>query len=71
MSARGSGAAEDPASIHPANGLLFGVRQFYDIALSWHGKEPAACANGGITAHALHLHAMNFGLWHHKVAVRR
>ncbi len=52
--------------------LLIGVRQFYDIALSWHNKEPAAsCAGGSLTAMALHLHAMNFGLWHQEDAIRR
>lgn len=52
--------------------LLSAVRQFYDMALSWHCKEPTTqCAAGGIAAKALHLHAMNFGLWHHEDAVRR
>jgi Protein of unknown function (DUF4254) len=52
--------------------LLSGVRQFYDFALSWHSKEPAtSCATGSIAAKALHLHSMNFGLWHHEDAVRR
>jgi hypothetical protein len=52
--------------------LLSGVRQFYDAALSWHCNEPVSrCTNGGIEIEALHLHAMNFNLWHHEDAVRR
>jgi len=52
--------------------LLSTVRQFYDVALSWHCKEPATSdAGDSIAAQALHLHAMNFGLWHHEDAVRR
>jgi hypothetical protein len=52
--------------------LLSAVRGFYDIALSWHREEPgSSSAPGGIAATVLHLHAMNFGLWHHEDAVRR
>lgn len=52
--------------------LIRAVRQFHDRALSWHRHEPAASPDdGGIAAKALHLHAMNFGLWHHEDAVRR
>jgi Protein of unknown function (DUF4254) len=57
---------------HLETDLLSAAREFYDIALSWHGKEPpAAPASDSIAAKALHLHAMNFGLWHHEDAVRR
>jgi ADP-heptose:LPS heptosyltransferase len=48
------------------------VRQFHDIAMSWHREGPAASSDdGSVAAKALHLHAMNFGLWHHEDAVRR
>jgi hypothetical protein len=52
--------------------LLSAVRQFYDIAVLWHSEEPAdASARGDIAAKALHLHELNFALWHHEDAVRR
>jgi len=52
--------------------LLSAVREFHDIALAWHREEPdTRAASDGIAAKALHLHAMNFGLWHHEDAVRR
>jgi hypothetical protein len=52
--------------------LLFAVRQFYDIATSWHCEEPAdSSARGSVAAKALHLHTLNFALWHHEDAVRR
>lgn len=52
--------------------LVSAVRQFYDIATLWHGEEPADSSDrGGIAAKALHLHALNFALWHHEDAVRR
>jgi Protein of unknown function (DUF4254) len=52
--------------------FLSAVRQFYDIALSWHCKEPADPSGSGcIAAQALRLHAINFALWHHEDAVRR
>jgi ADP-heptose:LPS heptosyltransferase len=52
--------------------LLWAVRQFHDTALSWHDAPSAAASDGGgIAAKALHLHAMNFDLWHHEDAVRR
>ncbi|WAC91691.1 DUF4254 domain-containing protein [Mycobacterium sp. Aquia_213] len=52
--------------------LLAAVRQFYDIAMLWHSEEPADSSDrGGIAAKALHLHALNFALWHHEDAVRR
>ncbi|OBH11093.1 hypothetical protein A9X04_19295 [Mycobacterium sp. E3247] len=63
-----AGAQDDS----PDAELLSAVRQFHDTALSWHGAEPASAADdGSIAAKALHLHAMNFGLWHHEDAVRR
>jgi Protein of unknown function (DUF4254) len=52
--------------------LLFAVRRFQDSAMLWHSEEPAeSSAAGGIAATALHLHALNFALWHHEDAVRR
>jgi len=52
--------------------LLSAVRQFHDVALAWHSTQTAAVAEGDdIAAKALHLHAMNFDLWHHEDAVRR
>ena len=52
--------------------LLPAVRQFYDVARLWHSEEPtdeSVC--GSIAERALHLHALNFALWHHEDAVRR
>jgi hypothetical protein len=52
--------------------LLSAVRKFHDIALLWHSEEPADTSNSGsIAEKALHLHALNFALWHHEDAVRR
>jgi len=52
--------------------LLSAVRHFYDMAQMWHRKEPETSgASGSMAAKAVHLHAMNFGLWHHEDAVRR
>jgi Protein of unknown function (DUF4254) len=53
--------------------LVSAARQFYDTALSWHcSKAPVAPgADGSIAGKALHLHAMNFALWHHEDAIRR
>jgi|SRR5882757_8576028 len=52
--------------------LLSAVHQFYDTAQSWHCHAPVTSyASGGIERKALHLHAMNFNLWHHEDAVRR
>ncbi|WAJ45189.1 DUF4254 domain-containing protein [Mycobacterium sp. Aquia_216] len=52
--------------------LLFAVRQFHDSAVLWHSEEPAdSSAIGSLAAKALHLHALNFALWHHEDAVRR
>jgi hypothetical protein len=52
--------------------LLSAVRKFYDFALLWHSEEPAdVSASGSIAEKALHLHALNFVLWHHEDAVRR
>lgn len=52
--------------------LLFAVRQFFDSAQAWHCMEPVTSrVTGNVSADVLHLHAMNFGLWHHEDAVRR
>jgi Protein of unknown function (DUF4254) len=52
--------------------LLSAVRQFCDFAQSWHCKAPdTSPAAGSIATKALHLHAMNFDLWHHEDALRR
>ena len=52
--------------------LLSAVGRFYDSAVSWHRDDPGEPpAEGGIASTALHLHAMNFELWHHEDAVRR
>jgi Protein of unknown function (DUF4254) len=52
--------------------LLFAVRQFQDRAMLWHSEEPTDSSTAGsIAATALHLHALNFALWHHEDAVRR
>jgi hypothetical protein len=65
------GNAEDGRDMTNTD-LVSAARQFYDIALSWHCKEPAtSAASDSIAAKALHLHALNFGLWHHEDAVRR
>lgn len=65
---RAAGAAAES----PDTDLLSAVRQFSDVALTWHRREPAAAPGAGsIAAHALRLHAMNFRLWHHEDAVRR
>lgn len=54
------------------SGLLSTARQFYDRALAWHCTEPAISVEGqGISAKTLHVHALNFALWHHEDAVRR
>lgn len=56
----------------PRDDLLSAVRQFTDVARSWHGTEPARpVAGDGIAAKALYLHWLNFRLWHHEDAVRR
>ncbi len=56
----------------PERELLSAVRQFHDIVSSWHRKEPeTSSASESLATKALHLHAMNFGLWHHEDAVRR
>ncbi|ORW87505.1 hypothetical protein AWB92_24140 [Mycobacterium sp. IEC1808] len=70
LAAEHVGTAPRPPSGAPAD-LLSAVRQFHDAALSWHGDEPTPSDSAGIAAKALHLHAMNFGLWHHEDAVRR
>jgi hypothetical protein len=52
--------------------LLAAVRQFYDSATLWHSEQPAdSSASGSIAVQALHLHALNFALWHHEDAIRR
>ncbi len=71
LAAEQAGIPSRPRNGMPAD-LLSAVRRFHDIALSWHRDEPATPSDsGGIAAKALHLHAMNFGLWHHEDAVRR
>ena len=56
----------------PGSDLLSAVRQFDETALMWHHEEPpTASAGDSVAAKALHLHAMNFHLWHHEDAVRR
>jgi Protein of unknown function (DUF4254)/Glycosyltransferase family 9 (heptosyltransferase) len=68
----GNDGPAETARDSPVSGLLAAVRQFHDIALSWHREQPSATSGGaGIAAHALALHAMNFRLWHHEDAVRR
>lgn len=80
----GRGKISEPGYSHATDGLekaaqaelisdlLSTVRQFYDMAQLWHRKEPVTSPAGrSIAATALHLHAMNFGLWHHEDAVRR
>lgn len=58
----------DPA----ATSLLSAARQFYDMALAWHCRQPPTSPAGeDISAKVLHVHAMNFALWHHEDAVRR
>ncbi|MGD1172712.1 DUF4254 domain-containing protein [Mycobacterium seoulense] len=62
------GPSRDPA----ASDLLAAVRQFSDLAQAWHCQEPEmSWESRTIAAMALHLHAMNFALWHHEDAVRR
>jgi hypothetical protein len=62
------GALRD--SIDPE--LLSAVREFRQTAWSWHGEGPASTSDSGrIAAKALHLHALNFALWHHEDAIRR
>ncbi|MEY8013638.1 DUF4254 domain-containing protein [Mycobacterium servetii] len=47
------------------------MRQVHDTALVWHRTPPASsCTPDSITAKALHLHALNFHLWHHEDAAR-
>jgi hypothetical protein len=66
-------------SIHPGGlhdsinaDLLSAVRRFYDMARLWHSEEPDdSSASGNIAERALHLHALNFALWHHEDVVRR
>lgn len=56
----------------PERELLSAVRQFHDIVSAWHREEPeTSSASVSLANKALHLHAMNFGLWHHEDAVRR
>ncbi|MEZ0352728.1 DUF4254 domain-containing protein [Mycobacterium sp. pR1184] len=68
MSERGEGVLRDSAGAD----LLAAVRRFNDIAMLWHTEESTEAPVGdGIAAKALHLHALNFALWHHEDAVRR
>jgi hypothetical protein len=56
----------------PGSDLLSAVRRFGETALMWHHEEPPTNSGGdSVAAKALHLHAMNFHLWHHEDAVRR
>ncbi|MGD1256128.1 DUF4254 domain-containing protein [Mycobacterium seoulense] len=62
------GASRDPTG----GDLLAAVRQFSDLAQAWHCQEPEmSWESRTIAAMALHLHAINFALWHHEDAVRR
>ncbi|BBY03389.1 DUF4254 domain-containing protein [Mycobacterium seoulense] len=62
------GPSRDPA----ASDLLAAARQFSDLAQAWHCQEPEmSWESRTIAAMALHLHAINFALWHHEDAVRR
>jgi hypothetical protein len=79
MSERGEGIEDLRDGISPGAlgdsmnaDLISAARQFYDIATLWHCEEPAdSSAPDSIEAKALHLHALNFALWHHEDAVRR
>lgn len=52
--------------------LLSAVRRFHEATSSWHHNAPdTSPTRRGIGDKALHLHAMNFALWHHEDAVRR
>jgi hypothetical protein len=52
--------------------LLATVREFYLSASRWHGAGSSSVPDSDtIAAKALHLHALNFDLWHHEEAVRR
>lgn len=64
------GMATNAARDSSDGDLLSAVRQFRDVALSWHCEEPSS-GGIGIAGKALSLHALNFGLWHHEDAVRR
>lgn len=67
MSESGEGIGDRPSA-----DLLAAVRQFCDIAVRWHSERPAdAAARDSVAGKALHLHALNFALWHHEDAVRR
>jgi hypothetical protein len=60
----------EPTSVTAA--LLSAVCDFHDSARRWHSESPAGeSVGGGVAAKALHLHALNFALWHHEDAVRR
>lgn len=65
-------AARGASRDSTATDLLAVVRQFYDMAQSWHGGKPETSWNSAsIAAMALQLHAINFALWHHEDTVRR
>jgi hypothetical protein len=73
MSEQGDGLHDglDPSALGYAE-LLSAVRQFHDIAMLWHTEEPVESPDRrGTAGGALHLHALNFALWHHEDAVRR
>lgn len=56
----------------PAADLLAAAHLFHKTALLWHDAEPEAPRAGtDIGLRALHLHKLNFDLWHHEDVVRR
>jgi Protein of unknown function (DUF4254) len=61
-----------PVGDSTSTDLLATVREYYRSASSWHGEGSASASDSDtIAAKALHLHALNFDLWHHEEAVRR
>lgn len=55
-----------------ADDLLQAVHRFHQTAQLWHGGGPERPgATDTVEAKVLHLHAMNFDLWHYEDAVRR
>jgi uncharacterized protein DUF4254 len=68
---RGPESAEMNDCKSPLGEIISGVRQFYDMGLAWHYGEPHTFnSTDGLAHQALHLHALNFGLWHQEDAVR-
>ncbi len=69
-----SDRGEDPGGLRHSRitDLLPAVRQFREVTRSWHREEAAEPSAGvNVGANALHLHSLNFALWHHEDAVRR